>query len=312
MSRTGAVGRPDKALIIHNPVSGRKGAHGLVSDLAASLRRLGCEVRVAPTQRAGEATALAAQAVLDRYPLVIAAGGDGTVNEVLQSLVGTDVALGVLPVGTVNLWAAESGMPSDPAALAAQLDRGASRLIDVGRADSRYFLLMAGLGFDATVVANVSVPLKRRIGRASYAVAAARLAPSYRGARIRLCLDGREERMTALQVLIGNTRRYAGNWQPSPDALADDGLLDVMVITGERFWAGVPQLGSLLPGGTRLGQPVFRRKAAEIVIESNPLLPMQLDGDSSAMAATRIVVIRRALKVVVAGNARGLFGAADE
>jgi diacylglycerol kinase family enzyme len=217
-----------------------------------------------------------------------------------------------LPVGTVNLWASEVGVPTDPAAHAALLYGGHYRKVDVGLAGSRYFLLMAGLGFDAAVVANVSGPFKQRLGRASYAVTAAKLAPFYRGSRICLRLDGREERMTALQVLIGNTRRYAGSWQPSPAAVADDGLLDVMVITGERFWAGVPQLGTLLPGGARLRQSVFRTKAAEIVIESNPLLPMQLDGDAAAYGVNRVVVVGHALNVVVTGNPYGLFGAFHE
>jgi diacylglycerol kinase (ATP) len=295
-------------LIIHNPVSGRKGAHGMVSGLAASLRQLGREVRVVPTRQAGDATAIAAQAVRDHCSLVVAAGGDGTVNEVIQSLVGTDVVLGVLPVGTVNLWAAETGMPSDPAIIAALLNGRSARKVDVGLAGSRYFLLMAGLGFDAAVVANVSGPLKRRLGRAAYAVVAGKLAPFYRGTRICLSLDGREERMTVLQVLIGNTRRYAGSWQPSPAAIADDGLLDVVVITGDRFWAGVPQLGALFPGGARLSRSVFRIRATEIMIESNPRLPMQLDGDSANYSADRIVAVRRALNVVVAGNSGGLFG----
>jgi diacylglycerol kinase (ATP) len=311
MTGTGASERPGAVLIIHNPVSGRKGAHGMVNGLVASLRRLDREVRVVATRHAGDATALAAQAVRDRCPMVVAAGGDGTVNEVIQALVGTNVVLGVLPVGTVNLWAAETGIPSDPATIAAFLDGRHNRKVDVGQAGSRYFLLMAGLGFDAAVVATVSSPLKQRLGRASYGVAAAKLAPFYRGSRICLRLDGREERMTALQVLIGNTRRYAGSWQPSPAAVADDGLLDVVVITGDRFWAGVPQLGALFPGGARLRQSIFRVKAAEIVIESNPRLPMQLDGDAAAHAADRIVSVRRALNVVVAGNPHGLFGASD-
>ncbi len=124
-----------------------------------------------------------------------------------------------MPVGTVNLWAAETVPQVIRPAIAALLDGRHTRKVDVGQAGSRYFLLMAGLGFDAAVVATVSGPLKQRIGRASYGVAAAKLAPFYRGTRICLRLDGREERMTALQVLIGNTRRYAGSWQPSPAAV---------------------------------------------------------------------------------------------
>ncbi|MGH2346175.1 MAG: diacylglycerol/lipid kinase family protein, partial [Chloroflexota bacterium] len=276
------------------------------------LRKLDRQVEVELTRGVGHATALAAQAVRERYPLVVAAGGDGTLNEVLQPLVGTGVGLGVLALGTVNLWARETCAPANPEALAELLDRGPFRWVDVGQAGSRYFLLMAGLGFDAAVVAGLSTALKRRLGRAAYALAAARLAPFYRGSRIRLRLDGHEERMTALLVLVSNTRRYGGNWQAIPHAVADDGLLDVLVIRGERFWTGVPQVGALL-GGARRRHAVFQKRAAEIVVEAERMLPMQVDGDGAGLpAATRIVTVPRALRVLVAENPYGLFGAFDE
>lgn len=312
LSEVGAAERPRRVLIIHNPVSGRPGAHLLVRGLTSSLRRLGHDVDLQLTRGVGDATAHATQAVREHYPLVVAAGGDGTVNEVLQPLVGTAVSLGVLPIGTVNLWARETGVPADPEALAALLDRGPFQWVDVGQADSRYFLLMAGLGFDAAVVAGLNIALKRRFGRASYAVAAARLAPFYRGSRIRLSLDGQEERMTALLVLVSNTRRYGGNWQAIPHAVADDGLLDVLVIRGERLWAGVPQMGALF-GDPRRRQAVFQKRAAEVVVEAEGMLPMQVDGDGAGgQSAIRIVAVPRALRVLVAENPYGLFGAPHE
>ena len=304
--------RPRRALIIHNPVSGRARSHRLVGDVASRLRGRGWTIDVATTRRGGDATSLALRAVRDHYPLVVAAGGDGTINEVLQPLVGTRVTLGVLPVGTVNLWAAEAGIPSSPAALAVLLDRRSERLVDVGQIGSRYFLLMASVGFDAAVVAAVSGPLKQRFGRFSYAVAAGNLALGYRGTRIRLRLDGRETQMNILMLLIGNTRRYAGNWQPIRQAIADDGALDVLAIRGNHMWSGIPQVGSLFRASANQWPALFRSRASEIEIESEVPIPVQMDGDAAGSTPARVIAVRRALRVVVGGNGGGLFGADDE
>ncbi|MGH2412073.1 MAG: diacylglycerol/lipid kinase family protein, partial [Chloroflexota bacterium] len=248
----------------------------------------------------------------NHYPLVVAAGGEGTINEVLQPLVGTRLTLGVLPGATFNLWAAETGIPSHPAALAALLDRRSERWVDVGQIGSRYFLLMASVGFDAAVVAAVSGRLKQRFGRFSYAVAASNLALGYRGTPIRLRLDGHETRMNVLVLRIGKTRRYAGNWQPIRQAIADDGALDVLAIRGDRLWSGIPQVGTLLRAASGERRALFRSRASEIEIESEVPVPVQMDGDAAGSTPARIIAVTRALRVVVGGNGGGLFGAHDE
>ncbi|HVC81603.1 MAG TPA: diacylglycerol kinase family protein [Chloroflexota bacterium] len=304
--------RPRRALIIHNPVSGRVRSHRLVSEVASRLRGRGWTIEVAQTRRGGDATALALEAVRDQYPLVVAAGGDGTINEVLQPLVETGVTLGVLPVGTVNLWAAETGIPAHPASLAALLDRRSERWVDVGQIGSRYFLLMASVGFDAAVVAAVSGRLKQRFGRFSYAVAASNLAPGYRGTWIRLRLDGRETRMSVLVLLIGNTRRYAGSWQPIRHAVADDGALDVLAIRGTRVWSGIPQVGALFRPSANQWPALFWGRAREIEIESESPIPVQMDGDAAGSAPARVIAVPRALRVVVGDYGGSLFGAKSE
>lgn len=308
---TPAEGQLRRAVIIHNPISGRPQGHQVVGGVAARLRRLGWQVEVAMTQQRGDGTRLAAQAVREGFPLVVAAGGDGTVNEVMQPLVGTRTALGVLPVGTVNLWAAETMTPADPEALATLLARCRTRWVDVGRIGDRYFLLMVSLGFDAAVVSVVNLELKRRFGRLSYALVAGNLAPTYRGTPITLRLDGRERRMTVLVLLVGNTRRYGGRWQPIPQAIADDGLFDVLAVRGERVWSGLPQMGALLGGG-RWRRGLFQARAAEIEVESEVVVPVQMDGDAAGGTPVRITALARALRVVVGENRHGLFGAPDE
>ncbi len=158
-SRPGGVhqlGAHPRAMIIFNPAAGQAGS--LQGDLEAScdlLNEYGWQVELRPTQAAGDGTRIAREAAQAGYDAVIAAGGDGTINEIVNGLAGSQTALGVLPVGTVNVWAREIGLPLQPRATTEALLRTHVRSIDLGRAGDRYFLLMAGVGFDAAVVNEV-------------------------------------------------------------------------------------------------------------------------------------------------------------
>lgn len=300
-------------LIINNPASGRPGAHRAVDRVASGMRDAGWRVEVEATAHQGHATTLAAQAAVAGLPLVVAAGGDGTLNEVLQALVGTRTALGVIPVGTVNLWAAEARIPGDTARLVALLSGPSRRLVDVGLAGTRYFLLMAGLGFDAAVIQAVHATLKRRIGRWAYAYAGAEVAGRYAGTPVSLRLDGRELRCTMLMMVIGNTRRYAGGFRATPHAVADDGRLDVCIIRGEHPVGSLPQLGAGLAGLSLLRHGVVRARAARIEVRAQSGIPMQLDGDFAGLAPMHISVRPRSLLVAAPDDPRNrLFGTSGE
>ncbi|HWE62274.1 MAG TPA: diacylglycerol kinase family protein [Chloroflexota bacterium] len=300
--------RVRRVLIVNNPAAGRPAAHRAVTRLAQRLRQLQWQVDVAGTDYQGHATELTAQAVSQGFALVVAAGGDGTINEVIQSLAGSPTALGVLPVGTANVWAADTGIPADPDALAALLDRGAASSIDVGRAGSRYFLLMAGVGFDAAVVQGLQPDLKRRVGRWAYAVTAANLARHYAGTSMRLRLDGVELRHTVLMLVIGNTRRYAGSFRLTPNAMVDDGRLDVCIVPGSRLLRSPAQTGAVLTGAPLLRRALHCRQAASIEIDAAQPLPVQLDGDFAGWTPLHVEAVPGALRVVVPKQrANGLF-----
>jgi diacylglycerol kinase family enzyme len=186
--------------------------------------------------------------------------------------------------------------------------------VDVGTVGDRRFLLMASLGIDAAVVQGVATRLKRTIGRWAYALTLTGLAAGYRGAEVRLALDGREVRCTALMVLLGNTRRYAGRFRTTPLAIADDGMLDIVVLQGGRIWEGLPQAGAMLAGIPALRRSVLQSRARLVEIDSDVPLPIQVDGDFYGFTPARFEVIPRALHVLVGpGRAPGLFSdVADE
>jgi diacylglycerol kinase (ATP) len=153
------------AVIIANPTSGNIGfplPNRHFDETLAFLRKQGWKAEIWYTQTAGDGEKLARKAVKQQVNLVIAAGGDGTINEIIQGLAGSETALGILPSGTVNVWARELGIPLDDTGACNVLVHGQTRRIDLGCVNGRYFLLMAGIGFDGEVTQAVEgKPLKR-------------------------------------------------------------------------------------------------------------------------------------------------------
>ena len=153
-----------RLLIIFNPAAGWRRRQRLAPVLTR-LREHGCALVVRETQGPGDAERFAAEVDPDAFDIVVAAGGDGTVNETINGLARSGLPLGLIPLGTANVLAAEIGLRTDPASLARCLVFGEPRPIALGAANGRRFILMAGAGFDAQVVAGVSVPMKRWLGK---------------------------------------------------------------------------------------------------------------------------------------------------
>src|SRR5207248_3197109 len=156
------------------------------------------------------------------------AGGDGTINEVAQPLVGTDVALGVVPLGTANMLSRQIGLPLDPAEAGAALANACPRRIDVGLAADRYFLLWAGVGFDAEVARQIGPTFKRTLGVPAIVVASLWTGLWFEGAPTDLTIDERQLRRRTLLTVVANAGLYA-MMELSRNARLDDGLLDVCI-----------------------------------------------------------------------------------
>lgn len=174
-----------RVVILYNPQSGLRRAHRRadVERAAAVLRASGAEVHLEPTTGPRSADQQAKQFIRDRYDTVIAGGGDGTIHDVLQGVVGTQATLGVLPLGTANSLAADLGIGRDPAKAANQLLTAWSRRISVGqieyqrsatKRESRYFIVAAGIGADAALFYKINAGLKKRWGLAAYVAEALR------------------------------------------------------------------------------------------------------------------------------------------
>ena len=294
------LGSNPRAIIIFNPAAGQ--AESLQKDLQDSRELLvgyGWSVELCPTQGPGDGTRIAREAAEAGLDAVIAAGGDGTINEVINGLAGSHTALGVLPVGTVNVWAREIGFPLQPRATTEALLQAHVRQIDLGRAGERFFLLMAGIGFDAAVVNEVSPEEKRRLGIFAYAWRALSLGVRFRGMRVRVSLDGKVLRRRVLMIVIGNTQLYAGFLKFTSRASIDDGLLDVCLIKGDNLLAVPFHLATILLQRYSFDPKFEYHRVRSIRIESRRKLPVQADGELIGTTPVTIQVIPGALRVLL-------------
>lgn len=255
---------------------------------------------IVKTLSAGHGVSLAREAVNQGASLVVAAGGDGTVNEVVNGLGDSGVCLGILPIGSVNVLAMELGLPMDVPGAARVIREGATRKIDLGQVNGRRFVQLAGVGLDAQVVRETDHGSKKALGPLSYVLTAVQVAarPS---PTLRVWVSGREE-MRGSFVLIGNGRFYGGPFQFFPGASLEDGELDVCVFqrTGHldllRYLRGV--VLNRLPHYVDV--EMFR--ASQLRIESDEEVPAEVDGELCAVTPVEVRVLPRALSVRVPGG----------
>jgi len=309
-----------RALLIVNP-----SARGLpplrrIEEAADWLRTRGWDVALETTAAPGEATRLARRAASHERSVVAACGGDGTIHEVVNGLAGSEAVLAVIPGGTANVWAKDARLPRAPLEAARVIDAGRCRRIDLGliewearsghRAERRYFLLMVGVGLDAHVVARVSQGWKRRLGAAAYVLTAAREALFYHSQPVELELDGRERLSLRLGwMLAGNTRCYGGVTHITSRALADDGLLELLIFPGYNLLRATGY-GLATLAGWHYGAPgVTYRQAAEVEVAGPSSLAVQADGEFVGYTPLRLRVVPGALQVLMPDEPNPLFGA---
>nr|AUF80935.1 diacylglycerol kinase catalytic subunit [uncultured bacterium]AUF80940.1 diacylglycerol kinase catalytic subunit [uncultured bacterium] len=297
-----------EAVLIINPAAHNVPALKLRREAEEWLREAGWRFRWEQTTETGHATRIAARAAAAKIPLVLALGGDGTLNEVANGLAGTETALGTLPAGTSNIWAREAGISRKLVEAVRLMATGERRLIDLGKAGDRYFMLFAGIGVDAQITRTVSLDMKRHVGAAAYGIAAFREALRWRSRPVTVRLDGVERRMDVLMAFAGNTRLYAGLTKITPNAVVDDGLLDVCIYEGSGSLDIAMHTARTLLKSHKKANKVLCQQVRRLEFDWEEPLPMQLDGDPVGDCPREIEVAPGALWVIVpAGLRTGLF-----
>ena len=299
---------PKTVLLIRNPTAGRR-RRGLVDAVVREVRAGGWTVDLVDTEAVGDARRLAETCDAARYAVIAVAGGDGTINEVVNGLArrGDEApALAIVPLGTANVLAHELGLSFEAAAIARTVISGRALLVRPGEACNggapRCFSLMAGAGFDAKVVAGVSAPLKRRFGRGAYVWRSMIETRRYRPVRYAVEIDG--ARYEAASVIVTRGRLYAGPYVVAPLAALSDPLLHVCLF--ERWGRshtlrfGLALLMGRLPraGGYRViaGREV---KVSVLSAAGEPgTQPVQIDGDDALTLPVSINVASGAVRLL--------------
>lgn len=255
---------------------------------------------LAPTHASGEATRLAAQAVRDGFEAIVAAGGDGTINEVVNGIGLSRVPLAVLPSGTVNVFAREHGIPTSLNAAWAVLERGNCRTIDLGCAESaggkRYFAQLAGVGLDAVSVRGTSWKLKKQFGPLSYVWAGLKAIGTHRA---EVDVRGGKVEARGGLVLIGNGRLYGGQFAVFPTARYDDGLLDVCVFHNHGYVNVLRYLQGVMRGVHTGFKDVTYFQCERLTCTATEPVPFEVEGDLAGEVPATFSVVPGALKVVV-------------
>jgi len=255
----------------------------------------GCPIRI--TSRPGEAEALARRAVEEGFARVVAAGGDGTVNHVANGLAGSSAALGLLPLGTVNVFAMELGLPSHNLELCWEIiNDGNVRLVDLPSANGKYFVQLGGVGLDAQVVKETSLAFKRSFGPLSYLISAAQIAARQPP---KLFLEsGNAAVREGSFVLIGNGRLYGGPFPFFKHAVLDDGLLDVVVFKRLGFLEIIKYLQDVVFSSHIRAPEIEYFQTQRLRVTSDQDVPLELDGELAGSCPVDFQIQEKALRIL--------------
>lgn len=289
-----------RPFIIFNPAARGEKSKRFRQFLAT---KQGDSFALANTERPGDARQLAAEAVARGFQVIVAAGGDGTINEVINGIGLSKVALGVLPLGTMNVFARQLGIPRRVEQAWAVIEQGRTRIIDLARAEAggklRYFSQLAGVGLDAFAVRCASWELKKRIGPLSYIWAGLKTL-SNAPVEVEVCTNGAGPCGRGAAVLIGNGVLYGGPFRMFPKARMDDGKLDVCVFH-RCGYLDVLRYGQ----GALRGAHIGFRDVSYFQVEQfacsgvGAAAPFELDGEDAGETPVTFSVAPRALKVIV-------------
>ena len=289
----------DHWTIIANPVSGRGRARRTGERVADLLHERGVYVDLMMSGAPGDCERLAREALARGVRQVAACGGDGTVHEVVNGLANSDAVLGVVPCGRGNDLARALGLSSDVEDVVNTLVHGVDRAIDLGKVGDRFFATVASLGFDTAVAQRARSRPSRLGGTASYCLAVLRTLSGYRSSFVRLRGDFGVFEGRILLAATANAPFYGSGIKIVPDAIVDDGVLDVCIVADVSRWT-VLRMFLRAYSGAHVGHSAVRVvQTRTLQIESDDPLWIFADGEPMCEVPAKIEVVPSALKVKV-------------
>jgi diacylglycerol kinase (ATP) len=292
-----------KATLISNPKTGRYASQRRpIPELAARLESLGLKVDLQLTRGPGDAAEIASRVAHNGTSDVIVAGGDGTINEAIQGLAGTNARLGIIPRGTANVLARELGLPLDDEQALQVAARGKTREIYLGVAidettnEHRHFVLMAGIGLDASVVRRVQPSLKKRIGKGAFWISGLSHLATWNPKPFTLEID--DQKYTATFAAIGKSARYGGDLSITPGARLDQREFEICIIQTMSRLRYLHLLSYALRDGMPRDKPEVRFVNATTV-KAYGDAQVQVDGELLGHLPMRFEIAPHSLNIIV-------------
>lgn len=294
-----AIERP-RLTVLMNPVSGPTRTRGAEWDwVQPEAEAAGWRTEVRVSEAPGDIERLAREAVASGIRRLVVVGGDGSINEALQAVVGTDVELGIVPAGTSNILANEIGVPEDFREAARLAFTGRALAMDVGKANERFFALMLGIGYDVSTIEVMWPQLKRLMGQVAYTVAGFQSFVRHRAVRTRVEVDGRRVRRLVYFLVVANTRLYGmANTTVAEHADIRDGLFDVVIIRARAWYHVISSMARIFFRIKSPFEKVETIRGREVTIRSSRKVKYQLDGDPAGTLPVRVTMLPKALRII--------------
>ena len=311
-----------RTLLIYNPAAGPWDMTRTLKRLATQCHKDSWDMELVQTQKAGDATEHARQAAEQHFDMVLVAGGDGTINEAANGVIGTSTTLGIVPAGTGNILARQLRMPILSLAaplyvqnVCAALRNSRVQRVDVGVINQRYFVCWAGMGLDAEIATQMEPRPRyaKRLRTLPYIIAGFSVASAFRGVRSSIVIEGRTFRTRTLMALASNIQLYAAFFTIAPQARMDDGLLDIFVFKGLGFSYILRHLMHMFSGRYLRAPQVTHALARNMQVETAPEVAVHLDGDPYGATPATIGIEPGKLRLLIPPQAPpGLFSKPPE
>ncbi|MCL7988355.1 diacylglycerol kinase family lipid kinase [Sphingobacterium sp. lm-10] len=286
-----------KILFVINPISGGKRKTAFKKQILETLDLSKFEPTFQQTDHAGHAYELAKQAVLNKYDVVVAVGGDGTINEIGSALAGTDTPLGIIPEGSGNGLALYLGIPLHEAGAIRRINRFDTMTVDTGSVNERFFFNVAGVGFDASVSDKFATDSIR--GPIGYLRTVMNLLGSYRSKKYQLSIDGKSYTREAFMISVANSPQYGNNAYIAPNASVTDGLIDVCIVHKFPLYLLPMMVFHLFNKSVDQSEYVEIIPGRVITIESDEIGPVHVDGEPLTLEAPlQFTVQEKSLKII--------------
>jgi YegS/Rv2252/BmrU family lipid kinase len=289
------------SIIICNPAA-KSSSDKKIERASHFLKSRGHNVELFFTERRGHAENLARQAVKVSPMLIIAAGGDGTFNEVVNGIAGSEIPMAILPLGTTNVLAKELHIPEDVDGALEVAIKGNPKTISLGKITAarhlspvtRYFILMAGIGFDGEAVFNVNETLKKYSGQGSYIYSGVRTLFRYKPDKVVFHIDGKT--FSGYTAIIGKSAKYGGNFRITPDVKITDPFFYVCLFKGKKRLDILKYVFGIIAGKHLRFKDVDYIKAK--TIEADDSAHVQIDGDYFGKTPVKIEIVPDIVRLI--------------